>query len=154
MKVLQLLEVYIDDFIGMIQSTDKEQLLKFTRAILQGITEIFPPPEETGSVMGPPISPKKLEEEGPWEARKEILGWLLDGIARTIQLPPEKCKKLITELRRMEAKKTVLTKDLESIHGKLQFASVGMPMGKSILGPVDRILAGANNNNKRTIKVS
>lgn len=83
-KVLHLLKVYIDDFIGMIQSTDKNELLKFTRAILKGITEIFPPPDVTGSVMGPPISPKKLEEEGPWEARKEILGWILDGIARTI----------------------------------------------------------------------
>ena len=59
------------------------------------ITSAFLTPEETGSIMGPPISPKKLEEEGTWEKRKEILGWLLDGIQKTIQLPSDKCDKLI-----------------------------------------------------------
>lgn len=153
-KVLHLLKVYIDDFIGMIQSTDEKKLLNFTRAILKGITRIFPPPDVTGSVMGPPISPKKLEEKGPWEARKEILGWILDGIARTIQLPAEKCKKLIHQLRKVEKKETIATKELESIHGKLQFASIGIPMGKSILGLVDTIVAGANRHNKSKIKVT
>lgn len=66
-----------------------------TRCILHAITSVFPPPELTNSVMGPAISPKKLEEEGAWEVRKVKLGWLLDGIERTIQLPPKKCDDLI-----------------------------------------------------------
>jgi hypothetical protein len=40
--------------------------------------------------MGPPISTKKLIEEGTWETRKEILGWMLDGITKTISLPQPK----------------------------------------------------------------
>ena len=74
-KLLHLLEVYIDDFIGMIQLTDEAELRHFTRSILRAINEIFPPPDVTKSVMGPPLAPKKLEEDGPWEARKKILGW-------------------------------------------------------------------------------
>ena len=63
-KTLHLLEVYIDDFVGMIQSTNEDEIRRFTRCILKGITDIFPQPSETNSKMGPPISPKKLEEDG------------------------------------------------------------------------------------------
>ena len=80
----------------LIQCTDKTELQRLTRCILHAITSAFSKAEETGSIMGPPISPKKLEEEeGAWETRKEILGWLLDGIQKTIQLPPDKCDKLL-----------------------------------------------------------
>ena len=44
--------------------------------------------------MGPPISKQKLSQEGLWETRKEILGWMFDGIQRTIELAPKKCEKL------------------------------------------------------------
>ena len=60
MKTLHLLEVYIDDFLGMIQTTDEKELRRFTRNILDGITNVFPPQSVTNSHMGPPISPKKL----------------------------------------------------------------------------------------------
>jgi hypothetical protein len=153
-KILHLLEVYIDDFIGMIQATDKTELLRFTRCILKGINDLFPPPSVSGSNTGPPISPKKLEEEGPWETRKEILGWVLDGIARTIQLPTKKCDKLINQLRKLATQKKIKNKDLESIKGKLQFASIGMPLGKPLLGPVGQMIAKANLENRRTIPVT
>ena len=63
--LVHCLEVYIDDFIGMIQATDEPKLKRFTQCVLEGITSIFPDPKLTGSKMGPPISPSKLEEEGP-----------------------------------------------------------------------------------------
>lgn len=62
---------------------------------------------------------KILEEEGPWETRKEILGWVLDGIARTIQLPSTKCDKLIDILRQTAQKSHISVKELQSIQGKL-----------------------------------
>jgi hypothetical protein len=37
-KFLSLIEVYIDYFIGVIQSTNKAHLLQFSRRILDGIT--------------------------------------------------------------------------------------------------------------------
>ena len=73
-KFVKLLEVYINDFIGLIQASSIEELQRFTRAILHAIYNTFPPPELTNSKMGPPISKSKLTEEGLWETRKEILG--------------------------------------------------------------------------------
>ena len=77
---LHLLEVYIDNFIALIQTTNVDHIKKLTRSLLNAISDIFPPPAITGSKMGPPISLKKLIAEGTWETWKEILGWLLDGI--------------------------------------------------------------------------
>ena len=96
---LHLLEVYIDDFLALIQSTNKDHITKLTRSLLNAISDIFPPPSITGSKMGPQISMKKLIAEGTWETQKEILGWLLDGIALTIELPTTKCNSLLAELR-------------------------------------------------------
>ena len=70
----KLLEVYIDNFIGLIQCKNKHQLRQFSRNILNAIYNTFPPPEVTGSEMGPPVSRAKLELEGKWELWKEILG--------------------------------------------------------------------------------
>ena len=65
--------------------------------------------------MGSAISKKKLEQEGAWETRKEILGWVLDGIARTIQLPKDKCDKLIKLLRGINDSRSIQLKALQSI---------------------------------------
>ena len=87
-----------------------------TRCMLHAINTVFPPPHVTNSVMRPAISPKKLEEEGAWEVRKIILGWLLDGIERTIRLPPQKCDAIIDLLKEtFKTGKIISIKDLESI---------------------------------------
>ena len=49
--------------------------------------------------MGPPISVKKLIAEETCKTWKEIHGWLLDGIALTIELPTTKCDSILVELR-------------------------------------------------------
>ena len=121
--------------------------------MLHAITSAFPTAEETGSIMGPPISPKKLEEEGAWETRKEILGWVLDGIQKTIQLPPDKCDKLLNLLTEISRKSVATVKELQSMQGKLQFASIGIPLGKPLLGPIDRIIAKAEKNKRTKVKI-
>ena len=152
---LHLLEVYIDDFIGLIQSVNKNEILKFTRCILKGIADIFPPPHLTNSKMEPPISAKKLVEEGAWETKKEILGWLLDGLARTIQLPHQKCDKLLAELRTIRrTKHNIKLNALQKLQGKLTFTSIGIPLGKPLLGTLDKEIAIADRHNKKYVKIS
>jgi hypothetical protein len=53
-KFLSLIEVYIDDFIGVIQSTNKTHLLQFSRHILDGITKGIPAPDTLRKQNGPP----------------------------------------------------------------------------------------------------
>jgi hypothetical protein len=49
--------------------------------------------------MGPPVLEKELIEDGTWALRKEVLGWLFDGLARTIELPQKKCKEILADLK-------------------------------------------------------
>ena len=148
-QFLSILEVYIDDFIGLIQSTDKTHLLRLSRTILSAITNVFPPPEITNSAMGPPVSVKKLIAEGTWEVRKEILGWLFDGIARTIELPENKGRTIRTETKRLLRckDKRIHLREFQKVHGKLQFTAIAIPCGKPLLGPLDQAIAIAGQRN-------
>jgi hypothetical protein len=55
----KLLEVYIDDYIGVLHSDDLEVLRHATRAMLHGIHSVFPPPD-SGKPEDDPVSFKKL----------------------------------------------------------------------------------------------
>jgi len=81
-SMANLLEVYMDDFFGMMQVPIVEELCKFTRTILYGIHSIFPLPGPSKDATDEPISIKELKAgDGLWSTQKEILGWLFDGIS-------------------------------------------------------------------------
>ena len=74
-NTLDLIEVFVDDFIGCTDNLTRSHLVKFTRAMMHCIHSIYPPPSVTGHTGGDPISEKKLKQlEGLWEHVKEILG--------------------------------------------------------------------------------
>ena len=152
-SLYQLLEVYVDDFIGVIQSRDPTSIMRFSRAILHGIHSVFPPPSVTGHTGHDPISEKKLDAgDGIWESRKEILGWIFDGIMRTIELPSDKVDKITTAIKLARRNKWMPRKAFESLRGKLRHATLGMPEGRSLMGPFDRALAAANHR-QRTVQI-
>ena len=63
----RLLEVYIDDFIQLAQTTDPAKLQHLSRAVLHGIHSVFPPPLVTGHAREDPVSLKKLDQgDGLW----------------------------------------------------------------------------------------
>jgi hypothetical protein len=143
---LQLIEVYIDDFIGVIQSTNKSNLRQFSRRVLDGITKVFPLPELSSSKMAHPVSEKKLIEDGIWDTRKKILGWLFDGMAQTIELPQRKCKELLLQLKAARRLRKLEIKPFQKLHSRLQFATIAIPCGKPILGQLNWYMSSAAKN--------
>ena len=74
---IHLLEVCINDFIQLAQSTDPAQLLHHSCALLHGIYLVFPPPSVTGGTKEDPVALKKLHQgDGLWETQKELPGCL------------------------------------------------------------------------------
>jgi hypothetical protein len=151
---LQLIEVYIDNFIGVIQSTNEAHLCQFSHRILDGITNVFPSPELSGSKMAHPVSEKKLIEDGIWDTRKEILGWLFDGMSRTIKLPQQKCDELLLELKAVRHIPKLEVKRFQKLHGRLQFATIAIPCGRPILGQLNWYMSSAAKNKGRRLVVS
>jgi len=141
-NLVKLLEVYVDDFIGMIQSPTKEQLQHFTRALLHAIHSIFPPASITKVPHDEPVALKKLNNgDGMWATSKEILGWVFDGINRCISLPPEKVDSLRRELRRLMTCKSATLRELQRLQGRLIHTSYGLPNGKALLSPLVALIA-------------
>ena len=87
-ELLYLIEVFVDDFVGMCIPQNKIQLDHVSRAIQHGIHDIFPPDENDDE---DPTSHKKLKKgDGAWAIRKDVLGWTLDGDVKTVELEEER----------------------------------------------------------------
>jgi len=135
--LIQALDVYMDDFIGLSAGHSHEELLHFTHAVLHGIHTVFPPPEPKEDQEDEPISVKKLKQgDGLWSTKKEILGWLFDGSTRCINLPTDKVEKILKSLKELTRQATVRIGDLEKINGKLMHATIGIPNGRGLLSPL------------------
>jgi len=138
----KLLEVYMDDFIGLAQARSKEELVHFSRAVLHGIHTVFPPPGPSDDPSDEPISVKKLKQgDGLWQTQKEILGWLFDGVTKCMQLPTEKVTKIRKTLLKVARAKVVRLGELEKLNGKLMHATIGIPNGRGLLSPLIATIA-------------
>ena len=58
--LVTLLEVYINDFIAMINNTSHARLLQISHAMLHGVHSIFPPPDVTVHNGFNPVALSKL----------------------------------------------------------------------------------------------
>ena len=135
-KLNHLFEVFVDDYIGCVQSTDVEVLRQAANALLHAIHQIFPPPAAMGTTGEDPVSQKKLliDKEGVWAARKEILGWLCDGAARTIELPDTKVEAILDLISSaIRHKQAFPVPKFRSLVGKLVHASMGIPLARPLL---------------------
>ena len=94
-----LLEVYIDDFIQLLQTTNPNQLAHLSPALLHAIHTMFLPHEVMGHAGEDPASLKKLQQGDG--TQKEILGWVFDGARHCIELPEAKVEQLTMELHQV-----------------------------------------------------
>jgi hypothetical protein len=135
--------VYVDDFINVAQQdASRTQLLAISRASLHAIHEIFPPPHVTGHVDGKdPVSLKKLHKgDAQWAHKKEILGFMFDGKAKTVFLPDHKSDDLTQELDRVLKKKHLPFKRFRTLLGKLRHVAIILPGLRGLFTPANAIL--------------
>jgi len=92
-----LIEVYMDDYIGLATATSRTQLDHVAGAIMHAIHDLFPQDDKDED---DPISMKKLlKREGSWDLVKEILGFCFDGSHKTIWVAEGKRDALIHTLK-------------------------------------------------------
>jgi hypothetical protein len=142
---LQMSAVYVDDHIMACVENHQGDLLERTaRATLHAIHSVFASPDGMAQVgLKDPISAKKLAKgDGRWATTKEILGYTLDGIARTVQLPLDRACDLLKEVRAILKKNQVALKRFRSIIGRLQHAARILPAAKSFFTPLYNALRG------------
>ena len=139
---LYCVEVYVDDFMGIVIPISKEQLDHVANAIMSGIHDVFPADIIDSN---DPISEKKLEKgEAQFSTLKTLLGFDFDGKRKTMWLEEEKRAKLLTTLkgwiRTGERERGVPFKEFESVIAKLRHAFLAVQGGRGLLSPCNRLL--------------
>jgi hypothetical protein len=143
----KLLHVYVDDFwYASMESKDGCHIPRICCASLHGIHSYFPQPEVTGHVDGKePISNPKLDKgNGNFTSNKEMIGFLFDGIKRTVRLPPAKAAAYIKEMHRILHWKSVPLKVLQTVVGKLRHASIILPAARGFFTPINAAMRGGS----------
>jgi hypothetical protein len=141
----QMSAVYVDDYcLAAVEDSTGTLLQRTARATLHAIHGVFPTPAATGTPDAKdPISEKKLAKgDARWDTTKEILGYWLDGVNRTVQLPPSRADNLLQEVKSILKKKRVPLKRFRSIAGRLQHAARILPAAKAFFTPLNNALKG------------
>ena len=138
-----VLEVYMDDYIGLAIPTSLSQLRHYSDAVMFGIHDVFPPDNNDDA---DPISNKKLAKlDGSWAHEKDILGLTFDGVHKTVWLETDKRDALITILsgwlRSGKDKRFGIPfLEFESVVAKVRHAFITIPAGLGLMSRFNTIL--------------
>ena len=95
--------------------------------LLCSIDKVLAYPQADETYRTEVVSLKKLRKgDAAWATRKLVLGWTIDTIRQTLELPPHRKEELAHIFARLQSAKRVSKKDYQSILGKLRFVSVAI----------------------------
>ncbi|KAL7577853.1 hypothetical protein ACA910_010599 [Epithemia clementina (nom. ined.)] len=124
-------DVYVDDFIGQAQGNAKRRK-NVQRVLLHSLDQVMrrldgndhPFRQEPASVK------KMLKGDASWQTRKVVLGWVLDTIAYTLELPPHRRERLFAILDSVPpTRKRISTKDWHRLVRELRSMVLAIPGG-------------------------
>jgi hypothetical protein len=126
---LQYTDVYVDDFVMAAQGSHAK-LRRHRRTLFHEIDKVLRPLEPTDSPhRTEPTSVKKLGKgDAQWSTRKNILGWTVDTVQHTIELPPRRQARLhaiLSELPRTQRRTS--TKKWHKVMGELRSMELAVP---------------------------
>ena len=112
-------DVFVDDFIQLGQGSRK-RMKALRQHLFHAIDQILARPEVSELKRNEAVSLKKLlKGNSSWSTRKVILGWLLDTIRQTIELPPHRKVELAQLFHDLASRTRVTEKHWLKILGKL-----------------------------------
>ena len=148
---LSHIDVFVDDFLALVQGSRRRRKV-VRRLLLHTIDEVFAPPSEADAHRREPTSLKKLlKGDGAWATRKLILGWIIDTLSQTIELPEhrkERIKALFDDLR---GKRRVGVRKWQKILGELRFVSLAVPGSGGLFSALQ---LGLKHADKHRVKIT
>ena len=132
---LGAVDVYVDDFLILAQG-GKRRRCRLRRVLFHCVDEVFWPPDENDDEWKKdPNSVKKLlKGDGAMETVKVVLGWLIDTIAGTIELPPHRLERLLELLDAFpHSRRTCPKRELFKLLGELRSMILAIPGGVGCL---------------------
>ena len=144
-------DVYVDDFIGLAQGnkkrrqTIKEHLLHSLDKVLRGLS-----PEDTPHRQEPASVKKMKKGDATWTTRKIILGWVVDTVAQTIELPPHRVQRLhdiLADIPRTQRR--IATKKWHQVIGELRSMVIAIPGARGLFSTLQEAFRHTEEKGKR-----
>jgi hypothetical protein len=122
-------DVFVDDLIALGQG-QQPALTNLRRVLFHTLDEVFRPLEPGDKpTRQEPASVKKLRKgDGFWETRKLVLGWILDTLRMTIELPPhrlERLEEILNSIPRTQKRTSV--RKWQQVLGELRSMAIAIP---------------------------
>ena len=133
-RPIRYANVYVDDFLALIQG-NKHQRLQTMRTILHVLDLVLRPLDPSdGNFRQEPASVKKLKKgDANWSTKKVVLGWAVDTVAKTIELPPHHVEQLHLILDSIQPnQKRTTAKVWHKLLGELRSMALAIPGARGL----------------------
>jgi hypothetical protein len=133
-KLAAYWDVYVDDFIGLCQGgRNRRRTVK--RHLLHSLDQVLRKLEpEDSQHRQEPASVKKLTKgDACWTTRKIILGWVVDTVAETVELPQHRVQRLQVILGSIRPhQRRVAAKQWHKVLGELRSMALAIPGARGL----------------------
>lgn len=143
-------DVYVDDFLLVAQT--KRQQQRLLRLTLAAIDQVLRPLSASDPLhRKEPTSVKKLRQgDAHWSTQKTILGWDLDTVQGTLQLPPHRVARLRELLSTVQPpRKRMSLREWHRLLGELRSMSPGLPGSRGLFSILQQALSRGDRHRVR-----
>ena len=132
-KPTRFTDIFIDDYLLGVQGGSTARL-QHLRRLLHSIDEVFRPVDELDSSIRNhvPSVKKLLKGDAYLDTVKIVLGWLLDTLKGTIELPPHRKQRLREIFDYLRNRTRVGTKTWQKFLGEFRSMAIGVPGSRGL----------------------
>ena len=132
-KPVRFTDIYVDDFIQGLQGPPSVRLA-YLRRLLHCIDAVFRPVDSQDSPLRKqvPSLKKMLAGDSHLSTRKVVLGWVLDTVSQTLELPPHRIQRLQEIFDSLRGRTRVSVKLWHKVLGELRSMSIGIPGSRGL----------------------
>ena len=148
---LRQMDVFVDDFIGLAQGSHNE-LQTVRRHLLHSVDHVLDQPRPEEVTRAEAVSMKKLlKGDGKWATRKQVLGWIIDTIQGTLEIPTHRIELLHNIMNELRPLTRISLKRWQQIIGQLRFVAPGLPGSQGLFSALQY---GLKFSNKGRIRIT
>ena len=145
--LLAAVDLFLDDEIAIAQGSKQRRKL-ILRVLLEAIDEILRPlADDDRPTRQEPTSVNKLKKgDAYWATRKIVLGWLIDTLSRTIELPRHRVDRLREILDSISVSQTTVSRrKWQQVLGELRSMALALPGSRGMFSQLQAILTHSDN---------
>lgn len=150
-RPLAYVDLYMDDFLGLAQGHPKLRD-RVRNTIFHSIDMVLRPNDthDVGTARREPISLSKLNKgDALWSTRKVMLGWIIDSVAETIELPEHRIRRLLDTLHELVGLRRISVKRWQQALGELRSMILAIPGGKGLFSTLYLALSDPDTKHHR-----